>query len=766
MINRPSFEQLFEDSIKSDKNGVYYVNEFVKQKALDHVGFYLYTDKNEYGIHSYKFGQTEHGVVERLCGQRSASTTEKFLILDWYPSNLATIDKYDQKILRDLHNQGKCILRHVLDKEVTAREWAVFSDDNPQEIIRDHLNKIENGLNRKTLELTIWQIEAIDRLYSMLNNGQTNMKIIAELAARFGKTLTFLALFHYQNHRVMVVATYYLTALNSFKNEVVRYKEFENFEVLDLAYNDFQESYNSLINQGKKIIVIASLCGDKEKDNTVRNQNADFISKVVDKIVVVDEADYGSHTESCVHFVNKLGKNSPIILTTGTNSERAANNHKIDGLIKVTYLDMQMKALSNKVKIQNNFLKKCKRAVEFEKNLVPVQFYRFDWSPFAALLSGIDVDLNPSFTKVSADVNKHAGFWKEVYSSLLGISSNIDLNDYSLANCFDGNAESIIQFVSVKNNHQLKCLEKIAQTILHQEYDVYAVCGDDIEGKDAEQFVKDKIAIAKHNGKNVWIIADRMCQRSFSVVDINVAILCYDNGDLAPTLQKISRVLTNGNRQKTGYVISLSIDGNRNDKIAPMIMDTAQQVAEHEDVDLPTAIRMVMKSYPIFQMNNCGELVKLLPDDYAKEVFSTSNGIRLAANKEQILIGEYNDEALDLLINLDIPSNSIKQIVDMMKGKTYYDKDEENVRQLTKKEKDELQSLIHKTIINILDNIASILKYQKIIRNNITYSDLIEILNTEPDTQDLVGLDGFHLNKFIECGWIQKGIIETYVELN
>ena len=52
MINRPSFGQLFEDSIKSDKNGVYYVNEFVKQKALDHVGFYLYTDKNEYGIHS------------------------------------------------------------------------------------------------------------------------------------------------------------------------------------------------------------------------------------------------------------------------------------------------------------------------------------------------------------------------------------------------------------------------------------------------------------------------------------------------------------------------------------------------------------------------------------------------------------------------------------------------------------------------------------------------------------------------------------------
>ena len=767
MSKHPSFGQLFADCIKSNKNGVYYLNEFVGQKELANpIGFYLYTKKDEHEIYSYKFGQTKHYAADRIHEQRSASTTENFLIIDWYPSDLALIDQYDQKILRDLHNQGKCILRNVLDEDLTAKEWAVFPDNNPQEIIRDHLSKIENGLTRSILELTIWQIEAIDRLVSMLNSGRANKKIVACLAARFGKTLTFLALFYYMKQRVMIVGTYYLTALNSFKNEVVRYKEFENFEVLDLADADFQESYHTLMNQDKKIIVVASLCGDKTKDESVRNQNAEFVSKITDKITVIDEADYGARTEKCVPFVNKIGKGSSIILTTGTNSERAAENHKIDALFTITYLDMQMKALSKNVRIENDFLKECKRAVEFEKNLVPVEFYRFDWSPFASFLTGGDVNLNPSFAKVSADVSKHAGFWKGLYSSMLGVSSNIDLNDYSLANCLKSKAQSVIQFVSVKSNVQLKSLSKIAQSILGQEYDVYAICGDDIEGKNAEQFVKDKIAVAKHNGKKVWIIADRMCQRSFSVADINVVLLCYDNGDQGATIQKISRVLTNGNREKTGYVISISMDGNRDDKIAPMIMDAAQKVAEHENVSLPDAIRIVMKSYPIFQMNEYGEPVKLLADDYAKEIFSTSNGIRLALNKEKILLGEYNEDVLNLLMQLDIPSNSIKQIVDIAKGKTYHKQEQKSERQLTQSQKDELNSFVHQTVSNILDNIASVHNYQKMIHDRITYSNFIHILNTEMDTQSFVGVDGYQFATFVNCGLIRKGILETYVEFN
>ena len=346
---------------------------------------------------------------------------------------------------------------------------------------------------------------------------------------------------------------------------------------------------------------------------------------------------------------------------------------------------------------------------------------------------------------------------------MLGISSDIDLNDYSLSNCLRGNSESIIQFVSM-SNAQLKKLEKVANSVLGQFYDVYAICGDDIEGKDAEQFVKDKIIVAKQNNKKVWIIASQMCQRSFSVADINVVLLSYDNGDLGATMQKISRALTNGNREKTGYIISLSIDGNRDDKIAPMIMDAAEQVAEHEGISLPDALRKVMKTFPIFQMDEDGYPVKLLPDEYAKELFSTSKGIRLAVNKESIYLTDLDSEAFDILSQLDVPSATIKQIREFVKGKTYQPR--EQIKELTKKEKDELHSFILKNIVNILDNLAVTLHYQKMIRDRIIYSDLIHILNNEKDSSTMVGVNGNQFSTLVECGYIQKGILETFVELN
>ena len=761
-MSKPSWDQLFSEAVKSSKNGVYYINEFVKQKAEEDLcGFYQYTNKSEYDKNSYKCGQTEVGATDRVAQQRTASTTEDFLIVGWIPSPLALNKSEDQKILRELHNQEKCVLRTVLDEDLTAKEWAVFKDNNPEEVIQDYLSKLENGLIKKDLELTIWQIEALDRLITFLDEDK--QKIIAELAARFGKTLAYLALLNYIDQQVMIIGSYYLTALTSFKKEVALYKDFANFEILDLDDVNFQQSFDTYLKKGKKIVIIASLCGDKERNETVRNQNAGFVSKLSNKITVIDEADYGAHTHNCAPFVDKIGKGSPIILTTGTNSERAANNHKIDASFKVTYLDMKMKALSNNMVLKNHILKQCKRAVKFENNLVNVEFYRFDWSRFVPMLIGKNEDLNPSFSKCSVDVLKNTAFWTGLYQTMLGISSDIDLNDYSLSNCLRGNSESIIQFVSM-SNAQLKKLEKVANSVLGQFYDVYAICGDDIEGKDAEQFVKDKIIVAKQNNKKVWIIASQMCQRSFSVADINVVLLSYDNGDLGATMQKISRALTNGNREKTGYIISLSIDGNRDDKIAPMIMDAAEQVAEHEGISLPDALRKVMKTFPIFQMDEDGYPVKLLPDEYAKELFSTSKGIRLAVNKESIYLTDLDSEAFDILSQLDVPSATIKQIREFVKGKTYQPR--EQTKELTKKEKDEMHSFILKNIVNILDNLAVTLHYQKMIRDRITYSDLIHILNNEKDSSNMVGVNGNQFSTLVDRGFIQKGILETFVELN
>jgi hypothetical protein len=163
---------------------------------------------------------------------------------------------------------------------------------------------------------------------------------------------------------------------------------------------------------------------------------------------------------------------------------------------------------------------------------------------------------------------------------MLGTSDNMYLNDYSLGNLLRGKGESVIQWVNVKNNKELKNLEKIARTILHDEYDVYSVCGEDTLGKNSERFVKDKIIAAKYRNKKVWSICNRMCQRSFSIPDINVAILTYDNGDIAAMIQRISRILTNGNKDKTGYVIDFSIDKNRHSKVIDIIFETAKEISK------------------------------------------------------------------------------------------------------------------------------------------------------------------------------------------
>jgi hypothetical protein len=479
MSHKPSWGQLFSQAIKSSKNGVYFANFEIENLANKYpCGFYQFATKSSYDNNEYKCGETKVGVVERLYGQRSAAEREDYLIVGWIPSDLPVKkDKEDQRILRELHDQKKCTLSKVLNSNRTSKEWAIFPDNNPEEVWRDYLG---NDAKKFDLALTIWQLQAMDQIFSFLGEGKK--KIMAELAARFGKTLEYLAMFLAVKHKIMVVGTYYLTALKSFKKEVSLYNEFSNFIVLELKSDTFQEDFNQGLVDGKKIVVLASLCGDKEANTTVRNQNAQFIEQFTDKITVIDEADYGAHTESCVPFVNRIGYGAPVILTTGTNSERAKGFHNdLDAFFRLTYLDQLMMA-GTKAKIKNEIVKQFKRAYGFEKCLAKVRFYRNDWSRFVPLIDGHEAKFNPSFSKVSKNVKKNQGFWAGLYKSFMGTSSIMDANDFSLANCIEGDAKSVIQFVSMENK-QMHYLESIAKSILGEFYEVHVINGDVVKGR-------------------------------------------------------------------------------------------------------------------------------------------------------------------------------------------------------------------------------------------------------------------------------------------
>ena len=760
MTDRDSWEQLRFDAIKSGHNQIFFLNEMVKDLSRENpVGFYIVSKENEYGIKSYKLGLTKVGILERAKTNKNSFTTDDIIVFGWFPSNLAKTDKYDQKILADLQDQGKCILRKTLDKDLSAQEWAIFPDDNPSNIVRDYLSKVENGLIRKNMELTIWQIEIIDKIYSMLNSGKCNKKLIAELAARFGKTLTFLALFYFLQKRVLVVSTYYLTALNSFKDEIIKYNEFIDYEVIDLSDPNFKESYNTFIEQNKKIVITGSLCGNKEVDTSIRNQNAEFVSQIADKITVIDEADYGAHTKNCVALIDKLGKGSDIIFTTGTNSGLVSNYHKIDGFVKQTYFDMQTKALSNKLKVKNSFLKDCKRALKFEKNLVKLEFYANDWSPFLEFLLGKDVNFNPGLAKCSADVYKSESFWKGLYRSMLGTSDNMYLNDYSLGNLLRGKGESVIQWVNVKNNKELKNLEKIARTILHDEYDVYAVCGEDTLGKNSERFVKDKIIAAKYRNKKVWIICNRMCQRSFSIPDINVAILTYDNGDIAAMIQRISRILTNGNKDKTGYVIDFSIDKNRHSKVIDIIFETAKEISEREGIDIASAVKQTYRTSPVFQLND-GYIQQLEVDDITKKMFAQSNFEELMINKNRL----FHEGCLDSIDLGNFSSKSQKIPTSFEKPKTYIPSGTENTFERNSSEINDL----YKERYDKIREINSRANYcvNEIKKNNkkLNYKSFINLFETNRFISDCIGTSCEEFEMLFKQNYLNLPLFSIYSE--
>lgn len=751
MNTRPSWDQIFQNAIPSSKKGVFYADKQIEERIkLNPIGFYQYTKESEYNKQTYKCGQSGVNVLERISNQRGPSEREPFLIVGFVPSDLALKGSEDQRILNELHDQEKCTWCYRLNPNETTKEWAIYLNDNPEEIWFEYL---KNDIKKRDAKLTIWQLEALDKFISLLDEDKR--KIMAELAARFGKTLLYLALFGQLKEQVMVVGSYYLTALFSFKKECCLYEQFFNFTVLDLYSDTFQSDFAYNLSKDKKIVVVVSLCGDKE-GYSLRNDNARFLSEFSNKITVIDEADYGAHTKNCVPFVNLIGKGAPIILTTGTNSERAKGEHDdVDAFFKVTYLDMLMKA-SMSPKFTNKI--KYARAVEFEKNLAQVRFYRNDWSRFVPLLDGHEVQFNPSFSKESKNVKKSQGFWSDFYKSFVGTSPIRDANDFSLANCIEGDAKSVIQFVSMENK-QMQHLESIAKPILSEFYDVHIINGDIVKGEYAEQYVKDAIRSARMKGKKVWVIASQMCQRSFSIPEINVVLLTYDNGEVGATIQRMSRALTAGDSEKTGHIVSISIDGTREDKITPMIFDAAKQVAEHEDIDIVTALKKVMKSTPIFQMGEDGYNLQLDPDDYAREVFSSSSSHRIVMNNDRLMCDGCLDE-----IDFDITKEQeqLKAYNDFKKGKTFL----ESVKKSERGESSEEQTIINQRrnkLKQIIDRTAYCVKEVRKHKKDMNLATFVQLVETNTFVSKSIGVTPQEFRMLIDQEYLDSSLLSMYV---
>lgn len=760
MTRRLSWEKYIINKVPTGTPGLFVIS----QEVLDLIhsdpnGIYIYTKESSYSKKQWKTGQTTIGAVNRVQQQMTACD-EEVVIVYFIPTKIVITDhSFDQKIHRKLHyikDNGVEWLNISEPEKTPGVEWSRYKYDNPVELWKEQLSGLQQ---RKVLSLTIWQLETIDKILTALDSGVK--KLIAELAARFGKTNTFLSTFTLIPQQVMVVCAYYTSSFSSFVKETYEYTQFENIDVHDLRDPKFEENFNASIFAGKKVVVLASL-----HDGSNLNKNVEVISKFKDKITVTDEADYGCHTKKVAPKVNEIGKDGMIILTTGTNSDRARGIHDdIESMIKVSYFDMLAMRDYEKVKIKNTrILDLYDRAIEFEQKLAVPLFFRFDYSKFVPAMDGFE-KYAPSFAKCSADVRRAQSFWDGHYQSLIGCSTDMDancMNIFNLLNQHDDEVKHAIEFVSMKNK-QMKELCDIANGVLSRYFIVYYINGNITKNEKAEQHVEELIRKAEKQGKRAWIIASSMCQRSFSVPSINVTILSYDRGDQGASIQKISRGLTPDKNKLKSYVISLSIDGNRDDKISSIMYDTAKTVADREGITMPQALRKVEKVFSIFQNDPDGYIVPLTADEYTKEIFNTSNISRIIINKNNLDVIISDQELLnDLTQIFSNESSKVSTPVDFNKTNTYMESINRN-GSTPNAEKKEYQN-----ILNILSYIVERIEYiSKIIKHfdeNLTYDKFIGKVKSDQTVSDTIGVSYKTLNALIEKKCLNESLLQILIE--
>ena len=144
------------------------------------------------------------------------------------------------------------------------------------------------------------------------NEKELDVNIIAELCARFGKTLTYLELFKRLDNDVMIIPSYMHSVFTSFENEILgKYKDeqigkwsnFVNFKVVDTREGDsWVEKYNENLGKSKLVVFVSIQTPESSfsKFDVIKNTESDR------KFILIDEADFGAHTENSQKVIDYI----------------------------------------------------------------------------------------------------------------------------------------------------------------------------------------------------------------------------------------------------------------------------------------------------------------------------------------------------------------------------------------------------------------------------------------------------------------------------
>jgi len=731
----------FTSNAVRNTDNVWYVNEIVAKYDKNNINqpkMYRWVTEDLYRKRQSKEGQT----IQETAAHRVAQyqTTERKIIIDIIVDPIFAESGADQKF--HMFREGFQADDIIWLRDEKASDEIIFyrTDEKFQtsdSIVREALRAWTQCSNAGRIDLDI-RVPSLLMLISYFSGNRNQRRTLGklsvyELCARFGKTIWSLALFEISGHQTMMFGAYYLSSFGSIRNEVNKFNQFDHMRTVDTRNEDWQQDYHSYVAQGYKVVVLCSLQATNEGWSKVES----FYNTNDVGLVVLDEVDFGVHTDRSSQRVSQIIYKSEAVAMSGTNADRMNNNNfsicRFESYTMEQMLELKH-ALIADPKIAHSTLQDLKDltknrwldnvAVREQLGELPeMSFYQrtvegntdMTYQKLASdplqheaiirrdslILAGADEEfthlaLNNVVQKASNELRK---MHNKAVHELLDVIEFVPYNT-GVANGAIDNYGEIRQkaFNSVSFGYKVVVVHGEKKHVANRK-DMYTR-GQSVKIENAEHYVKDVKAQALEEGyKGVWIIASSMAQRSFSIGSISIIMLSFDKGDAGGVNQRLSRGSTPFDGKTASLVISNSFAKERDDKIVMTLQKMAKARASRTGEDFFTALREVKLATSMFRISNDGRSIQYDIDEYLAE---------LALNKSGV---EHN--IARSLTKQIMASNLAEKFKEGRKGarnrwqnkldKTFFDDDDTKRKTGDRKNKNEISPILA-VVQNLIDN--------------------------------------------------------------
>ena len=565
--------------------------------------------------------------------------------------------------------------------------------------------------SKKKLKLRKEQDRTLKEAVEIYNSTDSDrVDIASNLPPRFGKTCGHaLSFFNKLDKKVLILPSSWLSTHTSFQEDINQFRDFNDIVFIKTDKPEYKKQIKEVLSQNKRVALAVSLfTKDKKQFNTIRNiPNGD-------KFVCIDEGDFGSWTSKKREIIeylipeNKSGK-GPVVTMSGTNIARmVTGSKKIDGVVQSTYMALE----------------------KTEKNIVKRSAVKLQLSNTDKYVRELTEDDYFSYNKAMSDPMKSKNFWSLFVKGLTGNTENPAYKNLNLSSIMEDVFNCGMMFVSGTNKN-INSLKSIIETSI-PNWSIIVVNGDHTSNNKVQGDVRREIEFAKQDKKEgILIISNTMGSRSFSISEIQATIIAYDKGGIDPTVQKISRGFTpgkmlNGKTKKTGYIVTCSMDSNRDDTMIKIFTEEAAVQSNISKESMNKTIKQLLNNVSILSTDYLGNTVEMTPDELIEEMSSSQvlSKVAFALSKPQNIFD--NKDMLDSFLSMKL-SKSGKNKKDNQQLPTAKNFISSGNKKLSQKQKENILNQVMKKIEMLCDTASMVAALSK----GNTYRECLNNIDSE-----------------------------------